>query len=198
MLETGTEMRLFKFTDLDKGEVEVEAWSGGWEEWLSREGGHSAQEEGEGPAERVLQSTGGWLAVRKAGGGAVLENRGCPQTTEIFLCFPDLLCMTGVEAEGVQFPVPSDVVSLRGPVLMPETGTTSAVRSCSVHFDCGKWVPRSSLVEASIHVNTHEWDHGNSEGRRGVMMRRCQHSGLVKMMTGTSKFATRAGVNGGL
>ncbi|KAL8622894.1 hypothetical protein ACOMHN_027015 [Nucella lapillus] len=30
---------------------------------------------------------GGWLAVRKAGGGTVLENGGCPQTTEIFLCF---------------------------------------------------------------------------------------------------------------
>ncbi|KAL8601866.1 hypothetical protein ACOMHN_020601 [Nucella lapillus] len=81
-------MRLF--TDLDKGEVEVEVWPGGEEGWLSREGGHSAQEEGEGPAEMVLQSTGGtggWLAVRKARGGAVLDNRACPQTTEIFLCF---------------------------------------------------------------------------------------------------------------
>ncbi|KAL8584823.1 hypothetical protein ACOMHN_037528 [Nucella lapillus] len=83
-------MWLLKFTDLDKGEVEVEAWPGGREGWLSREGGHSAQEEREGPTETVLRSTGdtgGQLVVRKAGGRAVLENGGCPQTTEIFLCF---------------------------------------------------------------------------------------------------------------
>ncbi|KAL8584824.1 hypothetical protein ACOMHN_037529 [Nucella lapillus] len=82
-------MRLLKFTNLDMSEVEVEAWPGGVQEWLSREGGHSAQEEGEGPIETVLQSTGDTGGEENRGKGGS-GKQGCPQTTEIFLCFRHL------------------------------------------------------------------------------------------------------------